>query len=142
MNEAVPHAAERRFTIGYWLLLALVVGVIATVLFPAINGDREGVPQIVRDTATIHVALRLYRSEFATLPTGGSLSISRALTGANPKGIVFIELRSNSPQGDLLDPWGTPYRIYYSADEVLIRSAGPNKRFEVSSDKDFDDYIR
>jgi hypothetical protein len=109
---------------------------------PAINAEREGVPQIVRDTATIHVAIRLYRSEFGTLPAGDSLAISRALTGANPKSIIFIELRAQSPQGELLDPWGTPYRIYYSADEVLVRSAGPNKRFEISSDKAFDDYIR
>jgi hypothetical protein len=142
VNEVVPHATERRFTVSFWFLLALVTGVIAMLLFPAINGDREGVPQIARDTATIHVALRQYRSEFGTLPAGDSLSISRALTGDNPKGTVFIELRSNSPRGDLLDPWGTPYRIYYSADEVLVRSAGRNKHFEVSSDKGFDDYIR
>ena len=47
-----------------------------------------------------------------------------------------------SPEGDLLDQWGTPYKVYFSGDEILVRSAGPNKQFDNSGDKHFDDYIR
>lgn len=142
VNEAIPHHNQRRFTGSYWLFLALVAAVVAVLLFPAINADREGVPQIVRDTAIIHIALRQYRSEFGSLPAGDSLTISRALTGTNAKSRSFIEPRVQSLRGELLDPWGTPYRIYDSPDGVLVRSAGPNKRFDISSDHGFDDYIR
>lgn len=142
MNEAIPHHEQRRFPRGFWLFLALVASVVAVLLFPVINADREEVPQIVLDTAAIHVALRQYRSEFGSLPAGDSLAISRALTGANPKGVIFIERRVESQQGDLLDPWGTPYVIYYAPEGFLVRSAGPNKRFDNSSEHGFDDYIR
>jgi hypothetical protein len=47
-----------------------------------------------------------------------------------------------APDGSLLDPWGTPYKIDFSGKQPLIRSAGPNKQFEDSGRKRSDDYTR
>ena len=36
-------------------------------------------------------------------------------------------------KGEIVDPWGTPFQFYFSHNEVLIRSAGPNKVWEDSA---------
>ena len=41
-----------------------------------------------------------------------------------------------------VDPWGTPLKIYFGKNEVLIRSAGPNKTFEDTKAALTDDYYR
>ena len=110
--------------------------------YPAIVADDEGVYRIDSETAAIHAALAQYKTEFGSFPAGDTLAICRSLTGTNPKGIRFIELRSVAPDGSLLDPWGTPYKIYYSGDWPLVRSAGPNKQFDPSTKrKQTDDYF-
>jgi hypothetical protein len=45
-------------------------------------------------------------------------------------------------KGEIVDPWGTPLQFYFSNNEVLIRSAGPNKAFEDSSVATSDDLYR
>ncbi len=142
MNEQTLPPAGRRFTLGYWLVLAGVLLVAAFLFYPAIVADDEGVYRIDIETAAIHVALAQYKTEFGSFPTGDTLTICRSLTGTNPKGIRFIALRSVTLDGSFLDPWGTPYRIYYSSDWPLVRSAGPNKQFDPSSErKQTDDYF-
>ncbi len=57
--------------------------------------------------------------------------------------IVDVGRRKNlNTKGEIIDPWGTPFRIYFSGDGVLIRSAGPNKRFDDSSVPNPDDIYR
>jgi len=57
-------------------------------------------------------------------------AVFRALPGDNPQKIVFLQCRAESvsPDGGMLDPWGTRYKVYFSGKEPLIRSAGPNKQ--------------
>lgn len=142
MNESNPAPTERRFPLSYWLVLAGVLLVAAFFCYPGIVADDEGVYRIDAETAAIRAALAQYKTEFGSFPTGDSLAICRALSGNNPKGIHFIELRSVAPDGSLLDPWGTPYKIYYSGDWPLVRSAGPNKKFDASTKrKQTDDYF-
>jgi hypothetical protein len=45
-------------------------------------------------------------------------------------------------KGEILDPWGTPLAFYFSHNEVLIRSAGPNKVWEDSAVATADDLYR
>ena len=45
-------------------------------------------------------------------------------------------------KGEYVDPWGTPLRIYFSDNGVLVRSAGPNRRFDDSTSMEFDDFVR
>jgi hypothetical protein len=45
-------------------------------------------------------------------------------------------------KGEFIDPWGTALRIYFSDNGVLVRSAGPNRRFDDSTSIDCDDFFR
>ena len=46
------------------------------------------------------------------------------------------------PKGEIVDPWGSPLRIYFAGEGILVRSAGPNKRFDDSTAVAPDDYYR
>jgi hypothetical protein len=72
-----------------------------------------------------------YQSMFGGNPVGTNLEITKALEGGNPKQTHFISeengMRINS-QGELIDPWGTPYFFHQlSGTEMEIHSAGPDK---------------
>ena len=43
---------------------------------------------------------------------------------------------------EFVDPWGTPLRIYFSDNGIMVRSAGPNRRFDDSTTLECDDYFR
>lgn len=72
-----------------------------------------------------------YQSMFGGNPVGTNPEITKALEGGNPKQTHFISaedgMRINS-QGELIDPWGTPYFFHQlSGTEMEIHSAGPDK---------------
>ena len=64
--------------------------------------------------------------------------------GHNSKNVIILVSRKLdvNEKGEFTDSWGTPLRIYFSDNSVLVRSAGPNRRFDDSSSLEFDDYIR
>ena len=94
----------------------------------------------------LFTALQKYKERVGTYPTGGNLEVSKALQGGNNKNVIVIvgSSRKNNvnDKGEFIDPWGTPLRIYFSDTGVLIRSAGPNRRFDDSTVMDADDYLR
>jgi hypothetical protein len=94
----------------------------------------------------LFTALQKYKERVGTYPTGGNLEVSKALQGGNNKNVIVIvgSSRKNNvnDKGEFIDPWGTPLRIYFSDTGVLIRSAGPNRRFDDSTVMDADDFIR
>lgn len=96
------------------------------------------------DVDNLFNALQKYKERVGTYPTGGNLEVSKALQGANPKNVIVIVGRKThmNDKGEFLDPWGTPLRIYFSDTGILIRSAGPNRRFDDSTVMDADDFIR
>jgi hypothetical protein len=102
--------------------------------------------QFNADVEDLFTALQKYKERVGTYPTGGNLEVSKALQGANPKNVIVIvgsARKSNlNDKGEIVDPWGTPLRIYFSDTGVLIRSAGPNRRFDDSTAIDSDDFIR
>ncbi len=79
-----------------------------------------------------------------TYPVGSNAEIARALKGKNPKNVIIVVGRQipMNEKGEFVDPWGSAFRVYFSDTGVLIRSAGPNKRFDDSSAKDCDDFFR
>ncbi|MEY2466924.1 MAG: hypothetical protein QOD03_1445 [Verrucomicrobiota bacterium] len=92
----------------------------------------------------LFVALQKYKEQVGSYPLGGNTEVVKSLQGNNPKK-VFIILGSNIPINDkneLVDPWGTPLRFYFSDTGILVRSAGPNRRFDDSTVMEADDYIR
>ncbi len=100
--------------------------------------------QFNADVENLFVALERYRQQVGTFPTGGNLEVAKALSGRNPKNVIVIvgSKTSVNDKGEFLDPWGTPLRIYFSDTGILIRSAGPNRRFDDSTAIDADDYYR
>jgi len=102
--------------------------------------------QFNNDVEDLFTALQKFKERVGTYPTGGNLEVSKALQGGNSKNVIVIvgsAKKSNlNDKGEFIDPWGTPLRIYFSDNGVLIRSAGPNRRFDDSTVMDADDFIR
>ena len=75
---------------------------------------------------------RQYLLRFHENPVGDNAEITQALSGGNPKQVIFLQsddgLRVNS-RGQLVDNWGTPFFFHsLSRSEMEIRSAGPDQK--------------
>ncbi len=100
--------------------------------------QEERVPLVDIRSASLVVALGQYKQAIGSYPTGGCRAVSAALMGDNPKGVTFIEGHGwTNKQGELLDPWGTPYVFQFESDRLRVESLGPNKMLG-----DTDDVIR
>jgi hypothetical protein len=96
------------------------------------------------DVENLFTALQKFKERVGTYPMGGNLEVAKALMGNNAKNIIVIVGSKNqvNEKGEFVDPWGTALKIYFSDAGVLIRSAGPNRRFDDSTVMDADDFIR
>lgn len=101
--------------------------------------DADPTPDAREDLRRVHTALH----NFLTLvkdphrpPLGDNRDITRALTGGNPFGEVYLS--TNDPafrDGQWLDRWGTPYWFHPRApDAIDVRSAGPDRVLFTSDD--------
>ena len=93
-------------------------------------------PEIVLDN--VRHAIRDYGAMFGGNPEGLNSEITSQLNGHNPKHANFIQsdagMRINN-QGELVDPWGTPYFFHQlSGKEMEIHSAGPDKMMWTADD--------
>jgi len=93
-------------------------------------------PEIALDN--MRHAIRDYGSRFGGNPVGVNAEITSQLSGQNPQHVNVIQpeagLRINR-QGELVDPWGTPYFFHQlSGIEMEIRSAGPDKLMYTADD--------
>lgn len=96
------------------------------------------------DVESLFEGLQKYKEYSGAYPKGSNADIAKALQGQNEKKITVLvgrKLEVNG-KGEYVDPWGNPLRIYFSDNSVLIRSAGPNGRFDESTAMEFDDFIR
>lgn len=90
---------------------------------------------ITRDEAihaidNVQFALRDFRSALKENPVGNNAEITKALLGDNLKQAKMdVPTGSKvSPDGELLDPWGTPYFFHQmGGDKMEVRSAGPDR---------------
>jgi hypothetical protein len=96
------------------------------------------------DVENLFAALQKFKEYVGTYPIGGNAEVVKALKGANPKSVIILVGRKNeiNEKGEIVDPWGTPMRIYFSDNGVLVRSAGPNRRFDDSNVQNADDYFK
>jgi hypothetical protein len=77
-------------------------------------------------------------------PVGSNADVAKSLNGQNAKNVIIL-VGNKTPlneKGEYVDPWGTPLKIYFSDSGILVRSAGPNRRFDDSTSLDADDIIR
>ena len=96
------------------------------------------------DMENLFAGLQKYKEYVGSYPVGSNSDVVKALKGANPKSVIILVGRKNelNEKGEFVDPWGTPMRIYFSDIGVLVRSAGPNKRFDDSNAQQADDYYK
>jgi hypothetical protein len=100
------------------------------------SGATASQPQLTNlPSATVLDNMRLtfrhYTSMFGGNPVGTNPEITAALNGKNPKQANFIDsdagMRINA-NGELVDPWGTPYFFHQLSGTVMeIHSAGPDR---------------
>jgi hypothetical protein len=96
------------------------------------------------DAVSLVMGLQQYKEFVGAYPTGSAVDISKALTGQTDKKVLILVTRKSelNTKGEIVDPWGTPIKIYFNQDTILIRSAGPNRVFEDSQNPRTDDLYR
>lgn len=96
------------------------------------------------DIQSLFDALQQYKEYTGGYPVGSNADIAKALKGRNAKNVFIVVGRKSevNDKGEFLDPWGTPYRFYFSDSSIVVRCAGPNKRFEDSLAPNADDFWR
>ena len=90
-------------------------------------------------------AFHKYKQIVGKYPSGSNAEITKAIReGNNEKKLMIMAVKDSqlNAKGEIVDPWGTPLKIYFAQNEVLIRSAGPNKQFEDAKVTIGDDYFR
>jgi hypothetical protein len=130
------------------IVIALVVLGVGGVLLVAKGWTPKTTdPKIIKfnaDADTLILGLQQYREFVGTYPTGNNVTIAKALLGRTDKKVLILAVRKTdmNDKGEILDAWGTPLRFYFSDNEVMIRSAGPNKVWEDSNVPTADDLYR
>ena len=126
--------------------LILAVLMLPGILQPPAESTADNGSEVKQLARALDLALLEYRQEFGRFPEGQGGEIISALRGKNERGKTFLVLNENSAVnelGEMLDPWGTPFRITFAADATVpkIHSAGPNLIFEEKATKrSGDDY--
>ena len=134
------------------LTVILVVVAAATVLYFATNTAQgwtlkrtdEKVAKFNALADNLILGIQQYKEFVGTYPTGNNIAITKALLGQTEKKVMILSVRKSdvNDKGEILDPWGTPVSFYFSHNEVMIRSAGPNKVWEDSAVATADDLYR
>lgn len=96
------------------------------------------------DVENLFVGLQKFKEHVGAYPMGSNAEVVKAMNGQNQKNVIILVGRKTAvnEKGEIVDPWGTPLRIYFSDSGVLVRSAGPNRRFDDSTSLEADDFIR
>jgi hypothetical protein len=130
------------------ITIALVVLGVTGVLWVAkawtLKRTDEKVVKFNTDCDNLIMGIQQYKEFVGTYPGGNNISITKALLGQTDKKVLILAVRRSdlNDKGEIVDPWGTPLQFYFSHNEVLIRSAGPNKAFEDSAISSSDDLFR
>jgi type II secretory pathway pseudopilin PulG len=86
----------------------------------------------------IQTACLNYYTEYSTPPESSeNYRLIKILCGDNPRRIAFLSVmpRDLNPNGEMIDSWGTPFRITFDSDnKVRVISAGPDKIFGAADD--------
>lgn len=129
------------------IVVVLVVGIGAVWGWTAAKNWKQEKPirAFNSEVDSLFEAFHQYKKHVGTYPQGNNAEIAKALLeGNNPKKIIILAVKKAelNAKGEIVDPWGTPLKIYFANSEVFIRSAGPNKQFDDSKSGLIDDYYR
>jgi len=129
-------------------LLTLVIIGVAGVLWVAkgwtLKRTDEKVVKFNTDCDNLILGIQQYREFVGGFPPGNNAAVTKALLGQGEKKVLILAVRRSemNDKGEIVDPWGMPLQFYFSHNEVLIRSAGPNKVMEDSAISGADDLYR
>jgi hypothetical protein len=138
MTESDKPVKKRRWTI--YGVCALFIILAFTLLLPGRGGPGRAAfkAEASEEANQVYIACQSYLTEYRTLPqTSENYRLIKILCGDNPRKMEFISLkpRQVSPNGEDIDPWGTPFRIIFSSGtNVDVISAGPDKIFGTPDD--------
>ena len=130
------------------ITIALVVVGVFGVLWVAkawtLKRMDEKVMKFNTDCDNLILGIQQYKEFVGTYPIGNNQQIVKSLLGQTDKKVLILAVRRSdlNDKGEIVDPWGTPMQFYFSHNEVLIRSAGPNKAWEDSAISTADDLYR
>jgi len=130
------------------LTIALIVIGVAGVLVVAsgwtLRRTDEKVAKFHSDCDNLILGIQQYKEFVGTYPTGNNAAIAKALLGQTEKKVLILAVRRSdlNDKGEIMDPWRTPLQFYFSHNEVMIRSAGPNRVWEDSTSPTADDLYR
>ncbi len=131
------------------ITLVLIVMSVAGVLWVAKGWTfrRPMDPKVAKfnsDCDNLILGIQQFKEFVGTYPMGNNAAIVKSLLGQTDKKVLILAVRRSdlNDKGEIVDPWGTPLQFYFSHNEVLIRSAGPNKAWEDSAIGTADDLYR
>jgi prepilin-type N-terminal cleavage/methylation domain-containing protein len=126
--------SPRGFTLIELLVVVAIIGVLMSLLFPAVQGalDSAKKAQAKNDVMQIATAIVAFDTEYGRLPDTSSApqtvssNILGALTGSdttlNPRKIIFLEVlnykkgKGGVSNGIFVDPWAKPYYVALDGD--------------------------
>ena len=124
-----------------YVAICLVLIFTLGILFAPMAAD-HGVPAPITRVEAMASQLKAaclgYMAEYGALPsTSENYRLIKILKTDNPRSITFLNLKPSdlNANGELIDSWGTPYRITFDSDsKVHVVSAGPDKIFGTPDD--------
>jgi hypothetical protein len=127
--------------------IAVVVAALALAVVTGcgyVNAKADPQAAFNKNAESLILGLQQYKEFTGAYPVGNNVSITRALMGQNEKKVLILSIRQSdlNDKGEIVDPWNNPFRFYFSGDEVLIRSAGPNRVWEDDDVTASDDLYR
>ena len=136
---------KRLITIALIVLMVLgTAGVLWVAKAWTLKRVDEKVAKFNTDCDNLILGIQQYKEFVGTYPIGSNGQIVKSLLGQTDKKVLILAVRRSdlNDKGEIVDPWGTPLQFYFSHNEVLIRSAGPNKAWEDSAIGTADDLYR
>ena len=126
------------------LILVCVAGVLWMAKGWTLKRPDERIAKFNSVADNLILGIQQYKEFVGTYPMGNNSGITKALLGQSEKKVMILSVRKSdvNDKGEILDPWGTPVSFYFSHNEVMIRSAGPNKVWEDSAIATADDLYR
>jgi hypothetical protein len=128
---------------GWSLSLSLAIGLgLVLIAFALVATDPpfhfvNHVQETTAFVTALDVATQDYIADKGPFPKSlNNHGLYAALLGASPgKAYMNFKPKDVNTNGELIDHWGTPLRIWYVSDkEVGITSAGPDKIFGTADD--------
>lgn len=135
--------ASAAFTLIELLVVIAIIAILAGLLLPTLSSAFKSADKSKANTEVrgLETAVKQYVNEYSKFPlqtgsgsdtvlTTGNAAILDVLRGLNttenPRGIVFLEVADNGMDalGNMVDPWGSAYRLAFDTDYDNIVSAG------------------